>query len=809
MYSEKREARSEPAVSARYRRMPSQSPVQVSNTMWAQYSELAARGFYCIGAWLMKNGIKRVVVCCKPVQLYGMGFQFSALDKLVISELAASSSVEIVGLLTQTLTTLGNIPIATPASVKGDSSIDAVLVPEPEMYESALHHFGNRVIFLDQILRDIHLCQIKMMPLLQVLNDLQKIGHKTLYVCAPCAEDIDRPSAWEEFIVNKQIIAGGFGEDRFSNALQLSGLNEKFTSLSAYYSSLAANATRAQGFVVKKNYYIERLTVNGERADSRYVTGCPQEYEQAVYMFGNSAVAGIGLKECDSSPSVLQDLLNRADISAKVFNLGVDGQDVCQLAYRIADTQIESGGTVVVVMCHLVEQQTFLEPIFQENHIPFCASTEYFQRPHNLGEVFLNAHHLNHNGNRRMAELIYHSLFASECDVDELKTAAYYQSLRTHPIILDEYYDPIAQSRQFREYIKKLSLERKCGLSQVGAVIMNCNPFTLGHQYLIESCAAQVDWLYVFVVEEDRSAFPFSDRLRLVEQGVKHLSNVSVLPSGSFMISTLTFPEYFRKDDLKELAVDPSTDVELFGKYIAPALGITVRFAGEEPLDAVTAQYNAAMARILPKLGVVFREIKRREFDGEVISASRVRKLLKQGDFLAIEKLVPNVTMEYLLERYLPRFFEQADQLDYDKMMLGLLDIAVSGKYTLSDAFKVLTRDKPLLQSINSLEFICRYRELYWMLWCEDNMVLDAMTGILLEKEELHSEEIFLSIYLSLAALENEIPAFLYGNIRLAGFYLREQRYEECRSILDDLTEMGAGEHEDVLLLREKIERLS
>jgi [citrate (pro-3S)-lyase] ligase len=92
-------------------------------------------------------------------------------------------------------------------------------------------------------------------------------------------------------------------------------------------------------------------------------------------------------------------------------------------------------------------------------------------------------------------------------------------------------------------------------------------------------------------------------------------------------------------------------DVELFGTHIAPALGVTVRFAGEEPLDAVTRQYNQTMARLLPRFGVAFEVIPRKEHDGEAISASRVRKLLELRDFDAIARLVPTATLEYLRGR--------------------------------------------------------------------------------------------------------------------------------------------------------------
>ena len=210
---------------------------------------------------------------------------------------------------------------------------------------------------------------------------------------------------------------------------------------------------------------------------------------------------------------------------------------------------------------------------------------------------------------------------------------------------------------------------------------MNCNPFTFGHQYLVEYAAAKVAWLYIFVVEEDRSEFPFADRIELVKQGVKHLPNVEVLPSGKFIISQQTFSGYFNKAELQDVQVDSSEDVEIFGKEIAPTLGITIRFAGEEPKDNVTRQYNETMKKILPLYGVDFCEIPRKTFGdkaisteklretleacdfdldkvksqmttGEPISASTVRAALKVGDFEKISKLVPYSTLLYLRWRY-------------------------------------------------------------------------------------------------------------------------------------------------------------
>ena len=186
----------------------------------------------------------------------------------------------------------------------------------------------------------------------------------------------------------------------------------------------------------------------------------------------------------------------------------------------------------------------------------------------------------------------------------------------------------------------------------VGALVMNCNPFTLGHLHLVEYAAAKVVKLYIFVVEEDKSEFPFADRIELVRQGVKNFSNVEVLPSGKFIISQQTFSGYFNKAELQDVAVDSSEDVEIFAKEIAPTLGTTVRFAGEEPQDNVTRQYNETMKKILPKYGVEFCEIPRKNLGDEPISASSVRDAIKNGDIDKVKSLVPNTTFTYLCKRY-------------------------------------------------------------------------------------------------------------------------------------------------------------
>lgn len=186
-----------------------------------------------------------------------------------------------------------------------------------------------------------------------------------------------------------------------------------------------------------------------------------------------------------------------------------------------------------------------------------------------------------------------------------------------------------------------------------GAIVMNCNPFTLGHRALIEYAVLQCDVLHIFVVSEDRSCFPAGVRYRLVQEGTADLPNVRVHLSGNYMVSAATFPTYFLKKGEDAAVLQSELDITLFAECIAPQLNITKRFAGEEPLDPITSKYNDAMRRILPKYGIEFCEISRSASNGEIISASRVRMLLMEhGVCKEALALVPQCTQRYLMMEF-------------------------------------------------------------------------------------------------------------------------------------------------------------
>ena len=182
-----------------------------------------------------------------------------------------------------------------------------------------------------------------------------------------------------------------------------------------------------------------------------------------------------------------------------------------------------------------------------------------------------------------------------------------------------------------------------------GAVVVNCNPFTLGHRYLIESAARQVDNLYVFVVREERSIFPFDVRYRLVKAGLQDLTNVVVLDSSRYIVSGATFPTYFLKKDDPVARIQMELDVTLFASKIAPFFRIVRRFVGTEPNCKLTAGYNDAMRHILPVYDIDFVVIERKQSTSGAISASRVRELIANQEFSKLEEYVPATTLEYLM----------------------------------------------------------------------------------------------------------------------------------------------------------------
>ncbi len=196
----------------------------------------------------------------------------------------------------------------------------------------------------------------------------------------------------------------------------------------------------------------------------------------------------------------------------------------------------------------------------------------------------------------------------------------------------------------FARYLKKLEKTRREGKS--AAVVMNANPFTLGHRRLIEQAAAENDWLHLFLLSEEAGPIPFAVRKRLVQEGVADLPNVILHDSDAYIISSATFPSYFLRDEDAAILAHARLDLAVFGR-IAEALNISARYVGEEKSSHVTRLYNETMAALLPEMGVEFHEIPRLETDGEIVSASTVRQAIQNGDLDSVAPMLPESTLRY------------------------------------------------------------------------------------------------------------------------------------------------------------------
>lgn len=215
-------------------------------------------------------------------------------------------------------------------------------------------------------------------------------------------------------------------------------------------------------------------------------------------------------------------------------------------------------------------------------------------------------------------------------------------------------------------YLRSMRKEGRCGV-----VVMNANPFTLGHRYLLEQAAAQVDTLFVIPVKEEGQRFSYEERKAMImasacpagEQNYflcsspknqfSSASKIVVLEGSDYQISAATFPTYFLKDLSDAAETHIRLDLDLFQRYIAPALNAEVRFVGSEPYDALTNHYNTIMKEALSEVVEIQRltinVMPGNDRASTSLSASAVRAALDRGSFREASALCPESTWAYLL----------------------------------------------------------------------------------------------------------------------------------------------------------------
>jgi len=378
---------------------------------------------------------------------------------------------------------------------------------------------------------------------------------------------------------------------------------------------------------------------NTDLYGNRIVSYNPKEYSGIIWLVGGCTFNGYAVEDKHTFASFLQNKINSAGYKYKVIDLSCDNDSpVLKLYNKILERDIALNDIIILNTNRFFKEDCFINIncVKMNNYFNKIWFWDFYSHPGLDGyrfwaeETFQMIKHI-------MEGSINNVKFYLEKEL-EVKIHNYISEIK----------QMLKVNKIYQSVFANMSLQNTNKKPKIGAVVMNCNPFTYGHQYLIDTASKLVDLLFVFVVEENKSFFSFEDRFSMVKDATKEYNNVIVLPSGKFMISSVTFPGYFFKEKPTEKCYDDFLDLSIFAYYISPGFGINIRFVGEEPFDKITSQYNYDMKKILKNAKIDIIEIPRKKIDNKIISATKVRELLKKRKYDLLEKYVPKTTIKYL-----------------------------------------------------------------------------------------------------------------------------------------------------------------
>lgn len=394
----------------------------------------------------------------------------------------------------------------------------------------------------------------------------------------------------------------------------------------------------------------------------RTTIGSPIHPSQTIHIFGPCIVEGLCVTDDKTIASILQkELATLGYSNVKVNNYGLAyGKDILNDLIYMASTNVKSGDLILWITGFTPEE----EQILTTNKIP-VVDCKFLANTTDEFWYLDNPFHCNYWMNKRFAEIILKSLMK---DLDTMKgsgLSSNYINDNNIPLKTDK--ESILNSEELHKYVNKLKshrfTERK---DRIGCVVINANPYTLGHRHLIQSALKDVNLLYVIIVEENTGEFIYNERYEMVNSEWANFPMVKIISGGNVLTSSLGFPEYFhRSKQLKN--ANPLLNHKIFSRYVAPALGINVRFFGEETNDVVTRSLNETALSYLPQNGIEAKIIKRKEISQCPISAKTVRSLYDKNDFLGIIPLVPFATYRFLLNRYYSGKYGNTQLMEYFK----------------------------------------------------------------------------------------------------------------------------------------------
>lgn len=377
----------------------------------------------------------------------------------------------------------------------------------------------------------------------------------------------------------------------------------------------------------------------------RRTTDVPMIWDGTIYFYGPCISIGVFAKDSETIESFLQRKLNNAGIRYRVVNVPAPlllnpYDSAINTIHKIGQGKYRQGDIII----HFGRSNLEWHGIITENQEKHDLTDAFNTKENVTKKCFIGnmAAHVNADGYEIVADYIF----------EELKKYRHTQKQKSEfcQFHADDYEKMRPELAKYIEFLHKNEFEND-DHSTVGAVAVNANPFTLGHAYLIDEARNKADYLYVFVAEEDLSDFSFEVRYELVKKYCEKFPNVRVIPSGRFFASTLSFGDYFNRDALSEIQIDPTLDCTIFAKVIAKELKIGFRVMGEEKHDYVTNQYNQYVKEILEQNGVTVIVIPRLEINGNPVSAKNVRKHIMQKEFDLLKEEVPITTYEYIMNQ--------------------------------------------------------------------------------------------------------------------------------------------------------------
>lgn len=374
---------------------------------------------------------------------------------------------------------------------------------------------------------------------------------------------------------------------------------------------------------------------------NRKVPNANAEAKHKVLVFGPCTMFGAYVDDVSTVEYFLQEKINNTGKSYQVCNCSMMGEEYSHS--RIFTEDISTYDVVILTL--------------RERDFPYCYfDTQIcknfrsdlslvYDKLRNAETLFLDQPaHCNDVVNKKIADVFF----------EDIKNSLMSEVVTGNRRAMQEYYIDFDIKDYFIDFAKQWKGDNLALQDIVGSIVMNCNPFTLGHRFLIEKALESVDYLYIFVVEENESFFSFEDRIQMVKDGVRDLQRVRVIPSGKYIISKDTFAQYFEKESVTEIE-SMDYDVRIFGEVVAPEFRISYRFVGEEPFDIVTHKYNMTLKKLLPQYGIKVEEIPRKcvESCEKVISATVVRKLVQCRDLKKLTQYCPESTIQYLVRNVL------------------------------------------------------------------------------------------------------------------------------------------------------------